>query len=131
MMKPWFWNMLLAVAVMVAVARFAGYWKQPGPSLPAAPEPPPAASPVRQPQSSALAEEDYGVIVTRNLFSPARSIAPPSPGGEEFDDAVGGPSARAGPAELFPHFSEVLLHCVGHTAVQIKNFQHFRIGIDA
>ncbi len=94
MRKPWFWNLLLAVGVMVAVARLAGYWRQPLPSLPAAPEPPPAASPVGQLHPSALAEEDYGVIVSRNLFSPIRSVAPPSPSGEAPAPAPAAPPPK-------------------------------------
>jgi hypothetical protein len=88
--KPWILNLLLTALLVAAGLRLRALWLQPPPQAPeSAPVKAAAKAPAgaRGPGEDAAGEpeeaaapkpEDYAVIVAKDLFSPARGVAPPA-----------------------------------------------------
>lgn len=78
MTKPWFLNLILAVALAVAGARLLGSLGETPLSLPTPAEPVRGAPPVSPPPPP-LPADSYEAIVEKNLFSPDRGKPEPAP----------------------------------------------------
>jgi hypothetical protein len=78
MAKPWFWNLLLLLAIALAGVKLMSAVTRPQPSLPPPPEAPVEAVSAPAPAASPPSGS-YQEIVNRNLFSASRGKVEPPP----------------------------------------------------